>query len=262
MEPKDTLSSCSDSDEQDMQQMLKRAKILKYSCLNGPSALKSNFTRKHVQGITKSEFERAFSHIFGEDVDIFTNTFSQNMDTLEQQLTKETIFESNCQNSFRVLKTQFEKIFISVLIKPSSLDEFRDTLIHHIESVKKSIDERAHHKREYDSRVNDRQMQTIEEKVDTSKALDASLVDTESSGTESKEQDTSRNSVNTKFAKSSILGKPPLQPIRNQPVVRQPTAYKSERSQFPRHRIAVTPRQGGNTRRNENGYHYNTMVYI
>ncbi|GJU75971.1 hypothetical protein Tco_1273041 [Tanacetum coccineum] len=37
------------------------------------------------------------------------------------------------------------------------------------------------------------------------------------------------NSVNTKFAKSSILGKPALQPRRNQSVVRQPTAFKSER---------------------------------
>ncbi|GKB58126.1 hypothetical protein Tco_0914312, partial [Tanacetum coccineum] len=43
--------------------------------------------------------------------------------------------------------------------------------------------------------------------------------------------------VNTNFEKQSILGKPPLQPIRNQPVVRQPTAYKSKRSQLPRHRI-------------------------
>ncbi|GJS92096.1 hypothetical protein Tco_0774732 [Tanacetum coccineum] len=74
MELEDTLSSCSDSDEQDVQQMLKRAKILKDSCLNGLSALKSNFTWKHEQGITKSEFERAFSHIFGEDVDTFTRT--------------------------------------------------------------------------------------------------------------------------------------------------------------------------------------------
>nr|GEW84800.1 hypothetical protein [Tanacetum cinerariifolium] len=45
-------------------------------------------------------------------------------------------------------------------------------------------------------------------------------------------------SVDTNFEKQSILGKPPLQPIRNQSVVRQPTAYKSERSQLPRHRIA------------------------
>nr|GEY86519.1 hypothetical protein [Tanacetum cinerariifolium] len=185
------------------------------------------------------------------------------------------------------------------------IPEFHDTLIQILESVKKSIDERAQHKREYDSWVNERQMQTIEEKVNTSKALDASLVDTESSGTESKEQDTSSgsgndahtddahirpymmksqwlrhykelfdsikttraktiehttyliaqnvefkaqlqergfaiaalkmrreltgNSVNTKFAKSSILGKPVLQPYRNQSVVRQPTAFKSER---------------------------------
>nr|GFC32102.1 hypothetical protein [Tanacetum cinerariifolium] len=74
--------------------------------------------------------------------------------------------------------------------------EFRDTLIQHLESVKKSINERAQHKREYDSWVNERQMQTTEEKVYTSKALDASLVDTESSGTESKEQDTSSRSGN------------------------------------------------------------------
>ncbi|GJX76865.1 hypothetical protein Tco_0323676 [Tanacetum coccineum] len=46
------------------------------------------------------------------------------------------------------------------------------------------------------------------------------------------------SSVETKFDKPSVVRKSPLQPIRNQPVVRQPTAYKSERSQLPRHRIA------------------------
>nr|GEU98745.1 retrovirus-related Pol polyprotein from transposon TNT 1-94 [Tanacetum cinerariifolium] len=69
--------------------------------------------------------------------------------------------------------------------------EFHDTLAKHLESIKKSIDERAQHKREYDSWVNERQMQTTEEKVDTSKSLDASLVDKERSRIESKEQDTS-----------------------------------------------------------------------
>ncbi|GJX93418.1 hypothetical protein Tco_0348004 [Tanacetum coccineum] len=220
-----------------------------------------------------------------------------------------------------------------------------------MESVKKSIDERAQHKREYDSWVNERQIQTAEDKVDTGKAVDASLVNTESIGTESKEQDTSSrseeiwhmpdesdinpymmksqwlsneakvkhdidvietinielehkvakllkenetlkrhykelsdsikttraktiehttsliaqnaefkaqlqekgfaiaalknelrkltgNSVNTKFAKSSILGKPVLQPHRNQSVVRQPTAFKSERPRISKPRFA------------------------
>nr|GFB22036.1 hypothetical protein [Tanacetum cinerariifolium] len=44
--------------------------------------------------------------------------------------------------------------------------------------------------------VNERQMQTTEEKVDTSKALDASSVDTESSMIESKEQDKCNRSGN------------------------------------------------------------------
>ncbi|GJY10159.1 hypothetical protein Tco_0378344 [Tanacetum coccineum] len=60
-----------------------------------------------------------------------------------------------------------------------------------MEFVKKSIDERAHHKREYDSRINERQMQSKEGKVDSSKALDDSLVVTECSKTKSDKQDTS-----------------------------------------------------------------------
>ncbi|GJW00783.1 hypothetical protein Tco_1556034 [Tanacetum coccineum] len=57
----------------------------------------------------------------------------------------------------------------------------------------KSINKRALHKREYDNKVNERQMQTIEEKVDTSKPLDDRLVNTKSNGIESGKQDTSSN---------------------------------------------------------------------
>nr|GFA82873.1 hypothetical protein [Tanacetum cinerariifolium] len=74
-----------------------------------------------------------------------------------------------------------------------------------MESVKKSIDERAHHKREYDSRVNERHMQTIEEKVDMSKALDASLVNTKRSRTKSVEQDTSSRSGNDAHANNADI---------------------------------------------------------
>nr|GEU46642.1 hypothetical protein [Tanacetum cinerariifolium] len=81
-----------------------------------------------------------------------------------------------------------------------AIPEFHDTLIKHLEYVKKSIDEIAQHKRKYDSWVNERQMQTTEENVDTSKALDASLVDKESSGTKSKEQDTCNRSGNNAHA--------------------------------------------------------------
>ncbi|GKC11844.1 hypothetical protein Tco_1008626 [Tanacetum coccineum] len=46
------------------------------------------------------------------------------------------------------------------------------------------------------------------------------------------------NSVNTKFSKPSILGKPVLQPHRNQFVVRQPTAFKSERPKISKEQFA------------------------
>ncbi|GJY34190.1 hypothetical protein Tco_0418659 [Tanacetum coccineum] len=46
------------------------------------------------------------------------------------------------------------------------------------------------------------------------------------------------NSVDTKFAKTSVLGKPVLQPLRNQSVVRQPNAFKSERPKISKQRFA------------------------
>ncbi|GJY48288.1 hypothetical protein Tco_0438244 [Tanacetum coccineum] len=46
------------------------------------------------------------------------------------------------------------------------------------------------------------------------------------------------NSVDTKFAKTSVLGKPVLQSLRNQSVVRQPNAFKFERHQMSKPRFA------------------------
>nr|GEZ68995.1 hypothetical protein [Tanacetum cinerariifolium] len=58
-------------------------------------------------------------------------------------------------------------------------------------NVKKLVAERTRHKRLYDRRVNKRQLQTQENKVDTGKELDVGVVVTESSGTESRNQNTS-----------------------------------------------------------------------
>nr|GEY34136.1 hypothetical protein [Tanacetum cinerariifolium] len=105
-------------------------------------------------------------------------TMFLNVEQLEKQLDKEDFKEIGSMAAF------------------NTIPEFRDMLIQQLESVKKSIDERVQLKREYDSWVNERQMQTIEEKVDTSQALDVSSVDTESSRPESKEHDTSSSSGN------------------------------------------------------------------
>nr|GEY11996.1 hypothetical protein [Tanacetum cinerariifolium] len=104
-----------------------------------------------------------------------------NADQLKKQRDKEEFQEIGSMAAFKYFRkyTQLE------------IQRFRYTLIQHMEYVKKSTDKRALHKREYDSRVNERQMQTTEGKVDTSKALDAGLVNTKSNGTESGKHDTS-----------------------------------------------------------------------
>ncbi|GJR59467.1 hypothetical protein Tco_1501629 [Tanacetum coccineum] len=135
-----------------------------------------------------------------------------NMDQLQKQLDNNEFQEIGSMASFKVLETQFQmfiksKIYLNdeyivmtrnYFLEYTRLDipEFRDTLIQNMDYVKKSIEKRALHKMEYDSRVNERLMQTTEEKVDSSKALDASLVIIESNGTESQEQDTSSRSGN------------------------------------------------------------------
>ncbi|GJT77104.1 hypothetical protein Tco_1043829 [Tanacetum coccineum] len=126
---------------------------------------------------------------------------SSSTDHLEKQLDKEEFQETESIDAFRVLMKQFQTFinfrycfddFDGAMIRKSFLEytrteiqQFRDTLIQHMESVKKSIDERAQHKRENNRRVNDRVMQSKEGKVDSSKALDAGLVVTESNETES-----------------------------------------------------------------------------
>ncbi|GJT18326.1 hypothetical protein Tco_0877032 [Tanacetum coccineum] len=79
----------------------------------------------------------------------------------------------------------------------------RDTLLQHMGNVKKSIAERTRHQRQYDKRVNKRQIQMQENKVDLGKALDVDLVVMESSGTKSRKHDTSSKSGNATDANNA-----------------------------------------------------------
>ncbi|GKA48790.1 hypothetical protein Tco_0741748 [Tanacetum coccineum] len=147
-------------------------------------------------------FERAFQTLFEQDVQTFTGSMLLNLDQLEKQLGKEEFQETNSIDAFRELKIQFQLLINfqyyfnyfdnDLMIRKyflaytrTKVRQFRYTLIQHMESVKKSIDERAQHKREYDIRTNERQMQSKEGKADSSKALDANLIVTESNGTKS-----------------------------------------------------------------------------
>nr|GEX23678.1 hypothetical protein [Tanacetum cinerariifolium] len=197
MEMKDTLSSCSNSESQQMQQIQDQAKksfMISFRQLH--SHLK-RFSQNDLQGSrTESGFKRTFATLSCHDTETFTGAMNLNVEQLEKQLDKEDFQEIGSMAAFNVLETQFQMFITNrdylddeyvamthiyfIQYTGQTIPEFCDTLIQHLESVKKSINERVQLKREYDSWVNKRQMQTTEEKVDTSKALDASLVDTES----------------------------------------------------------------------------------
>nr|GEU49189.1 hypothetical protein [Tanacetum cinerariifolium] len=130
-------------------------------------ALRFRLSQDDLQGSrTESGFKRSFVTLFGQDIETFTGTMFLNVEQLEKQLDKEDFQEIRSMATFNVLETQFQMFITSQL------------------------------KRKYDSQANERQMQRTEEKVDMSKALDASSVDTESSRTGSKEHDTSSRSGN------------------------------------------------------------------
>ncbi|GJY43832.1 retrovirus-related pol polyprotein from transposon TNT 1-94 [Tanacetum coccineum] len=91
-----------------------------------------------------------------------------NMDQLQKQLDNNEFQEIGSMASFKVLETQFQMFINSQIylndeyivmtrnyfLQYTQLDipEFRETLVQFMEYVKKSIDERALHKMEYDSR--------------------------------------------------------------------------------------------------------------
>ncbi|GJY32451.1 hypothetical protein Tco_0416920 [Tanacetum coccineum] len=95
---------------------------------------------------------------------------------------------------------------------------FHDKLIQHMESLRESIQERAKHKREYDRRMNDRMMQSKEGNVDSSKALDAGLVVTESNETESERHVSSSRSGKDTHAEdadiNSVNDKQPMAEVQ------------------------------------------------
>ncbi|GJY04804.1 hypothetical protein Tco_0370744 [Tanacetum coccineum] len=129
--------------------------MISFQLLHSHLKLLSNNDLKGTR--TEYGFKRAFVTLFDQDLETFTCTMFLNMDQLEKQLDNEEFQEIGSMATFKIPK-------------------FRDTLIQHMESVKKLIDERSQHKRESDSWVNERQIQKTNEKVDTSKALDANII--------------------------------------------------------------------------------------
>ncbi|GJX63658.1 hypothetical protein Tco_0296558 [Tanacetum coccineum] len=143
--------------------------------------------------------KREFATLFHQDVEIFTGTTFLNVDQQEKQLDKEEFQEIKSMAAFRVLETQ------------------------------------ALYKREYDSQMIERQMQTTEEKVDTGKALDASMVITESSKTEFEKQNTNSSSGNDADSDNADI-----KPVYDEePMVETVAQFQKDFSKLEAHCIAL-----------------------
>ncbi|GKA50632.1 hypothetical protein Tco_0743705 [Tanacetum coccineum] len=85
METKDTLSSCSNSEEQQMQQIQDKEKE---SCMVSFRRLHSHLkllSKNDLKGIrTESGFKRAFATLFGQDVE----TFTEHMESVKKSIDK------------------------------------------------------------------------------------------------------------------------------------------------------------------------------
>ncbi|GJX19909.1 hypothetical protein Tco_0222586 [Tanacetum coccineum] len=171
----------SKSQKRELHQLQQMQDKAKKSCMTSFRLLYSHLKVLSI----KEGFERAYVALFDQDKQTFTESLLLNLEHLEKQLDREEFQETDI-NSFRSF-LEYTR---------TDIQQFRATLIQHMESVKKSIDARAHHKREYDRRVNDRVMQSKQGKVDSSKALDAGLVITKSNVTESERHVSSSRSGN------------------------------------------------------------------
>nr|GEU64365.1 hypothetical protein [Tanacetum cinerariifolium] len=273
----------SNSQEKELHQLQQMQDNAKESCMTSFQLLHSFLqVLSYDESKSKRVSERAFMTLFGQDNVTFTSTMFLYVDQLQNQLDKDEFQEDKSMAAFWVLNNQFQK--------------FIDW-------------------QQYDRRMKERQMQSRESKVVSSKELDASLVVTECSGTkldlyitssslwtyithvvdadirpvndqepsaevhltaqhnvlaneqqhtdqsetsydtyllEKVDSNTTPNLINTchrggeidqdaeqyQFAKSSILGKPVLQPLRNQSVVRQTNSFRSKRPKFSKPRFA------------------------
>ncbi|GKD42709.1 hypothetical protein Tco_1267354 [Tanacetum coccineum] len=130
MEMKDTLSSCSDSKEQELQKMKKNAK--KFSTFN--------------------------SMLF------------HNMDNLEKLLNKELLHEKDSKSALSVIKVNCDKFLHSKVLKPSNYDgrqireifkeytrmeaqSYKDLIIQYIESIENCIVERELNEQEIQKKI-------------------------------------------------------------------------------------------------------------
>nr|GEW68856.1 hypothetical protein [Tanacetum cinerariifolium] len=131
--------------------------------------------KKDLKGTCiENGFKQAFMSLFGQDDDTFSSTMLLNVDQLQKQLDKDEFQEDGSMAAFWVINIQFQKFIDSQFTldydsqmadkyfaeyTEIEVKQFRETLLQHMRNVKKFVAERTCHQRQYDRRVNKRQMQ-------------------------------------------------------------------------------------------------------
>nr|GEV82215.1 hypothetical protein [Tanacetum cinerariifolium] len=256
---KDTLSSCSNLEAQQMQQIQDKAKK---SCMVSFRQLHSHLKRlsqNDFQGSrTESGFKRAFARLSSQDTKTSIGTMFLNVEQPKKQLDKEYFQEIGSMATFNVLETHFQMFITNrdylndeyvamtrnyfIQYTQQAIPEFHDTLIQHLEFVKKSIDERVQLKREYDSwdtssrsgndaHDDDTDIRPIYDEETMAEVQMTAKIDVFAIGQEHTEQPEFNNEgeVVQNAKECHDTWKSMLQSHRNQSVVRQPIAFKSER---------------------------------
>ncbi|GJZ22113.1 hypothetical protein Tco_0559152 [Tanacetum coccineum] len=220
-------------------------------------------------------FKRAFMSLFVQDDDTFTSTMLLNVDQLQKQLDKDEFQEDGSMAAFWVINRQFQQFIDSqfTLDYDSQMTnkyfaeytvievkQFRDTLLQHMGNVKKFVAERTLdvdlvviESSETESEVQDDSSGSgndTDDDADIGPIYDEEpMAEVQLTAEYSRKvfaiaalknelRKLKENSVDTKFAKTSVLGKPVLQSLRNQSIVRQPTVFKSERPKISKPRFA------------------------
>ncbi|GJV64399.1 hypothetical protein Tco_1475227 [Tanacetum coccineum] len=204
----DTVSSCSTSKVQE------KTQLSRSRCMNSLREVKSQF-----------KFLTETLQDFGT-MPIFKRTFSQDLDLLEQHLTKDILSQTDCNTTLTKLITKFENSFNSEFKELLSKEDLKGTRIEHgfkqafmslfgqdndtftstmllnVDQLQKQLDK---DKFQEDGSMAAFWMQTQDSKVDMGKALDADLVVIESNGTESEVQDDSSRLENDTDADDAYI---------------------------------------------------------
>ena len=164
------VQSCSDSQENVFHQSSKLLVLARECHIECFQILQSHLSVLLECDGFKIGFERAFTTLFGQDVQTFTDIMILNLDQLRQQLDREETTNAGSSATLCVLSKQLEGFINSksamkydyeseMTMKcfadhtEIDVDTFRDMLLQYLDKVKKYIVEKAKHESVYEDRV-------------------------------------------------------------------------------------------------------------